>query len=118
MVNSISQSIYPKASKITEVSFKIESDFSAAQNRYLALENTETATPAFSLINVSTRIDYKISTKSNVQIMLQVNNLFDQAYQSNLSRLKYFEYYSNSPNGKLGMYGMGRNICVKAIFSF
>ena len=118
MVNSISQSIYPKASKITEVSFKIESDFSAAQNRYLALENTETATPAFTLINVSTRIDYKISTKSNVQIMLQVNNLFDQAYQSNLSRLKYFEYYSNSPNGKLGMYGMGRNICVKAIFSF
>jgi iron complex outermembrane receptor protein len=53
-----------------------------------------------------------------MQFQIQVNNLLDENYQSNLSRLKYFEYYTQSPNGRYGMYGMGRNICVKLILPF
>ena len=53
-----------------------------------------------------------------LQFQLQANNLLDKTYQSNLSRLKYFEYYTQSPNSHLGIYNMGRNICLKAIVSF
>ena len=47
-----------------------------------------------------------------------MNNIFDKAYQSNLSRLKYFEEWSASPNGHLGIYNMGRNSIVKLIMPF
>ena len=53
-----------------------------------------------------------------MQFQFQVNNAFDKAYQSNLSRLKYFEYYSSSTSGHYGMFNMGRNICLKAILPF
>ena len=44
------------------------------------------------------------------------NNLFDVAYQDHLSRLKYFEFYSNSPTGHYGIYNMGRNVAIKIDF--
>jgi iron complex outermembrane receptor protein len=50
--------------------------------------------------------------------VIAVNNLFDTAYQNHLSRLQYFEYYTASPNGKKGIYNMGRNICIKVIVPF
>ncbi len=53
-----------------------------------------------------------------MESLFQVNNLFDLAYQSNLNRLKYFEYYNESPNNKSGIYNMGRNIGFKAIVPF
>ena len=49
-----------------------------------------------------------------MQFLVQVNNLFDKAYQSHLSRLKYFEDYDNGN----GIYDMGRNITFKLIFAF
>ena len=51
-------------------------------------------------------------------MQVQANNLFDVAYQSGLSRLKYFEYYESSPGGRSGIYNMGRNICLKLIAPF
>ena len=60
----------------------------------------------------------KYNQNNSLQFQLQVNNLLNTAYQSNQSRLKYFEYYTVSPNGHLGIYGMGRNICAKLIVPF
>ena len=117
ILNSISKTIQPKSMAWKDLTLKLESDFSAAQNRYLALENTETKTPSFHLWHISSSISYQFSPQSSLQLMLQINNLLDTNYQSNLSRLKYFEIYSDSPNGKTGLYGMGRNVCLKVIWS-
>lgn len=99
--------------------FKVEADIYAAQNRFYALDNTETATPGYALINVG--VGTKIKTKSErtfCELFFQVDNLFDKAYQSNLNRLKYFEYYTASPNGRSGIYNIGRNVSLKAVFPF
>ncbi|MGZ3885564.1 MAG: hypothetical protein ACXVPD_16155, partial [Bacteroidia bacterium] len=42
-------------------------------------------------------------------------NLADVAYQSNMSRLKYFDNYPNNYTGRSGIYSMGRNISFKLI---
>jgi iron complex outermembrane receptor protein len=46
-------------------------------------------------------------------INISGNNITDVAYQSHLSRLKYFEEYPNNPSGRTGIYNMGRNISFK-----
>ncbi|MDI9359018.1 MAG: TonB-dependent receptor [Phycisphaerales bacterium] len=93
-------------------------EFSNKQNRYLALDQTETATPAYTLFNVSLGMSVRYVKQHIMEIQFQTNNIFNVAYQSNLSRLKYFEYYTQSPTGRLGIYNMGRNICGKVIFNF
>jgi len=103
----------------SKIYFKTEADTYATQNRFYALDNTETATAGYTLINfgMGTTIKKK-SEKTFCELFFQVDNLFDTAYQSNLNRLKYFEYYTASPNGHLGIYNIGRNISFKAIFPF
>ena len=79
---------------------------------------TETQTAAYTLFNASVHTDIHYSPKHVVQLQVSVNNIFNTAYQSHLSRLQYFEYYTQSPNGHLGIYNMGRNICMKIIIPF
>jgi iron complex outermembrane receptor protein len=103
----------------SKIYFKTEADAYAAQNRFYALDNTETATPGYTLINIGAGTTIKLrSEKTLCEFFFQVDNLFDTAYQSNLNRLKYFEYYTASPNGRLGIYNIGRNISFKAVFQF
>ncbi len=106
-----------KAGWVQSLALKVEMDHSWAQNRYLGLFHTETPTPEYTLFNVSAHTDLRYSKRQTMQIQLQVNNLFNTAYQSHLSRLQYFEYYTASSNGHLGIFEMGRNICVKVIFN-
>jgi len=88
----------------------------AAQNRFYAVDNTETATPGYALWSLGAGTTFvNKQEKPWLQIFLQVNNAFDKAYQSNLNRLRYFEYYTASPTGRLGIYNMGRNFNVKAV---
>lgn len=114
----ISQKLKINSKIITPVDLKAEMEYNAAQSHFLSLYNTETYTPAYTLINVSAGTQIKYAQNNTLQLQFQVNNLFDMTYKSNLSRLKYFEYYSRSPNGHLGIYGMGRNICAKIILGF
>ena len=93
-------------------------EYNAAQDRFLGLYNTETATPGYTLFNFSAGVNINYLKYQKLQIQIQANNIFDVAYQSNLSRLKYFEYYEESPNGRSGIYNMGRNICFKLIAPF
>jgi iron complex outermembrane receptor protein len=118
LLSSINQEIKMRSHMLSSFNFKAEADINAAQNRYLALNNTETSTPAFTLFNISATVQIQYSKNNELQFQIQVNNVFDKAYQSNLSRLKYFEYYSQSPNRHSGIYNMGRNICLKAIVPF
>jgi len=117
-LTSISQEFKIKSRVFSAVNLKAEADINSAQPRYLALNSTETYTPGYELINFSAGTTIKYNANHSLQLQFQVNNLFDKAYQSNLNRLKYFEYYSASTNGHLGLYNMGRNVCFKAIIPF
>ena len=115
----VSQTLPLKRRWLSDITIKADVDYNARQDRYLGLNNTETATAGYTLINAG--IDGQVhigKDKPALRVLFQVNNLFDVAYQSNLSRLKYFEYFTQSPNGHLGMYGMGRNLCVKLTIPF
>jgi iron complex outermembrane receptor protein len=107
-----------KLSTALSVSMRAGVEFNAAQNRYLALYNTETATPAYTLLHVGAGADIRLSPGLVVQWQVQIDNLLNTAYQSNLSRLKYFEYYNQSPNGHLGIYSMGRSINTRITIPF
>jgi len=118
LIVGVNQDFKTKLKLITNINLKADLEHSDAQNRYLSLFNTETPTKAFNIFNVAIGTDIKYNEKNILQFNFQVNNVFDMVYQSNLSRLKYFEYYSKTSNGYAGMYGMGRNICFKVIWGF
>jgi iron complex outermembrane receptor protein len=116
--SSLSQDIKVRSIIIPLITVKANIEMNGRQSRYLALDDTETGTPGYTLLNagVGFRVDY--TAAKSVLLQIQINNLLNAAYQSNLSRLKYFEYFSSSPTGHYGIYNMGRNCCVKAIFDF
>jgi iron complex outermembrane receptor protein len=117
-VSSISQEITTRSALFSSITAKAEVEYNAAQNRFLALYQTETATPAYTIINLSAGTDIRYYRDNRLQLQFQVTNLMNVAYQNNLSRLKYFEYYASSPDGHLGIYNMGRNFCIKMIVAF
>lgn len=118
LLSSITQMIKFTSGRLVSVTPKLEMELAAAQDRYLGLDNAETATPSFALFQCGVIAVVKCSGNGVIQILLQVNNVFDKAYQSNLNRLKYFEHYAQSPNGYTGIYNMGRNGCLKISLSF
>ena len=98
---------------------KAEARYYAAKNHFYGVDYTETATPGYALVGLGIGASLADKDgKEQFRIVAQADNLFDKAYQSNLSRLKYFEYYAASPNGKSGIYNMGRNFSVKATYIF
>ena len=106
-----------KSSHIKDGFVKVQVAYYATQNRVYLTDNTETPTPGYTLFNAGIGAGFtnkKDKTIFNLYIM--GNNLFNIAYQDHLSRLKYFEFYSYSPNGHYGIYNMGRNIQFKIDF--
>jgi iron complex outermembrane receptor protein len=100
--------------RLSKSFLKVECAYNWKQSHFYAADNTETYTPGYTLINAGcgTTIVNK-DHKTLLNIYLGVENVFDVAYQSHLNRLKYFEYYTHSPNGFYGIYNMGRNMSVK-----
>lgn len=98
---------------------KVDAAIFADQNKFYALDNTETFTKGYTLFNAGFGSAI-LSGKGKVlmDIFIQVDNVFNVAYQSHLNRLKYFEYYNSSPNGRSGIYNMGRNVSFKVIIPF
>ncbi|RNL52559.1 TonB-dependent receptor [Pedobacter jejuensis] len=95
---------------------KFDAALFAYQNRFYALDNTETFTEGYALFNMGMGSGIKSKSGKKVfDIFIQCDNIFNKVYQSNLNRLKYFEYYSSSPNGRSGIYNMGRNFSFKVI---
>ena len=96
---------------------RIAMEFYAKQDRAYLADNTETTTPGYTLFDAGVGGDV---TKKNGKVLcslhLGVSNIFDIAYQSHLSRLKYFEPYPNNPSGRSGIYDIGRNVSIKVIF--
>ncbi len=107
-------------SEIFEKPFiKIQVQYTATQNRVFTYDNTETRTQGYTLVNLGAGTGFKNKAgKSIIDIYVLANNIFDVAYQDHLSRLKYFEQYSASPNGRLGIYSMGTNVSIKLVKNF
>ena len=83
------------------------------QNHYYQLDNTETATPSYTLVNLSAGSDLILGGKKVAELYLTADNLFNRAYQNHLSRLKYTDI--NAATGRMGVYNMGRNIVFKVV---
>ncbi|MGO4289321.1 TonB-dependent receptor [Chitinophaga sp. RAB17] len=98
---------------------RVEADVIADQPHFYGVDDTETFTPGYTLFNAGagTGIVNK-KGRTVCEIFLQLDNVWNVAYQANMNRLKYFEYYNSSPNGHLGIYNMGRNFSAKVIVPF
>ena len=95
------------------VSFGVEHYF--RQNHYYRVAGTETATPAYTLLNASLGTDLlSRSGRKLCEVYVIADNLLDCAYQSHLSRLKYADI--NNVSGRRGIFNPGRNITLKLIF--
>jgi iron complex outermembrane receptor protein len=113
VANRTSKSVFSKPY------INMEVNYYGDKNRFYALDDTETYTAGYTLfsLGIGTGIKNK-QQKTVLEIFVQAENLFDVAYQSHLNRLKYFEYFTTSPDGRSGIYNMGRNYSVKLIVPF
>ncbi len=96
---------------------RIGMNYYAEQNRVYLAYNTETYTPDYTLFEAGIGGDVLgKSGKVICSLHLAISNIFDKAYQSHLSRLKYFEPYPDNASGRNGIYDMGGNMSFKVIF--
>lgn len=94
----------------------IELEYYFKKEHVYLVNNTETPTPDYGLINLNAGTDVRLSKICTITLVASVNNLFDVAYQSHLSRLKYAP--ENYSNGKTGIFNMGRNVSIKMVVPF
>jgi len=92
---------------------KFAVDCNLRQSHFYAANDTETATPSYTLLNLYAGTDIKSHGKRLLSIYLSGENLTNRAYQSHLSRLKYLD--QNMVTGRTGVYNMGRNFSVKVV---
>ena len=83
------------------------------QNNVYAALGTETATPSYTLLNLSAGTDLTWAGKKVAELYVTAENLLDRAYQHHLSRLKYAD--TNNITGRQGVFNMGRNVTFKLV---
>jgi iron complex outermembrane recepter protein len=95
-------------------------DYHAPQNRFYAVDNTETPTAGYALLGLGAGISLTSGPEKRewLQLILQLDNVLNTVYQSHLNRLKYFEYYAASPTGRMGIFNQGRNFTLKVSTTF
>jgi len=103
IVNKLLRNAYAK--------FDVEKYF--AQNKYYSAYGTETATPAYTLLNLGLGTDFVNRNRTICSLYISANNLADVAYQSHLSRLKHGP--ENYATRRTGVFNMGRNISFKIL---
>jgi iron complex outermembrane receptor protein len=94
--------------------FKLEYEYTLDQNKIYSENNTETSTASYSLLNFGLGSDVlSKNQKPLFSFYFNVSNIFDEAYQNHLSRLKYAPV--NYATGRTGIYNMGRNFSFKLV---
>lgn len=86
-------------------------DYNLRLNHFHEAYGTETATPAYALLNASVGTDIMIRGRRVASLTVIGSNLTDKAYQNHLSRLKMTDV--NPVTGRRGVFNMGRNITFK-----
>ncbi|WP_183562473.1 TonB-dependent receptor [Mucilaginibacter sp. SP1R1] len=94
-------------------------DHYSAQNRFFAAYGTETATPGYNLLSAG--FGGNIVNKAGqpvIKLFIEGTNLANVNYQSNMSRLKYFDNPTVPDGVRPGIFNMGRNISFKVVVPF
>ena len=86
-------------------------DYNFKQDHYYRADDTETATPAYCLLNAAIGTDLMVKGHRVACLSIMGTNLTNKAYQNHLSRLKYADI--NPVTGRQGVLNMGRNIIFK-----
>ncbi|HZY37822.1 MAG TPA: TonB-dependent receptor [Mucilaginibacter sp.] len=90
-----------------------------AQDRFFAAYGTETYTAGYNLLSAGIGANLVDSKgRKVVELFIEGTNLANVAYQSNMSRLKYFDNAVVPPGIQPGIYNMGRDISFKVIVPF
>jgi iron complex outermembrane receptor protein len=90
-----------------------------AQNRFFSAYGTETYTAGYNLLSAGLGANFvDASGKKIIELYLEGTNLANVNYQSNMSRLKYFDNPVVPPGITPGIFNMGRNISIKVVVPF
>lgn len=90
-----------------------------AQDRFFAAYGTETYTAGYNLISAGFGGNIVNAAGDPVlKIFIEGTNLGNKNYQSNMSRLKYFDNATVPPGVQPGIFNMGRNISLKVVVPF
>lgn len=90
-----------------------------AQDRFFAAYRTETYTAGYNLLSAG--FGGNIVNAKGVTVLklfVEGTNLTNENYQSNMSRLKYFDNAVTAPGVQRGIFNMGRNINFKVVIPF
>ncbi|TWI98752.1 iron complex outermembrane receptor protein [Mucilaginibacter frigoritolerans] len=90
-----------------------------AQGHFFSAYGTETYTGAYNLLSAG--IGGNLVDKNGkkvVELFIEGTNLANINYQSNMSRLKYFDNATVPPGVQPGIFNMGRNISFKVVVPF
>ena len=94
---------------------EIEADTHFRQDHVMTANDTETPTPAYTLVNLSVGTDIHLrGGRKLCSVGITATNLLGTAYQSHLSRLKYADTFPLT--GRHGINNMGRNVGLKVLF--
>jgi iron complex outermembrane recepter protein len=95
---------------------KLTVDHYFKKNNIFSAYDTETATPAYTLMSVGFGFDIQGFTRKDfINLYFSGENLANISYQNHLSRLKYAP--ENPATGRVGIYNMGRNFSVKMVLN-
>jgi len=94
-------------------------DHYSAQNRFFKAYGTETYTAGYNLLSAGIGGNI-VNAKGNkvLELFIEGTNLANVNYQSNMSRLKYFDNATVPPGVQPGIFNMGRNISFKVVIPF
>ena len=94
-------------------------DHYSAQNHFFSAYGTETYTGGYNLISAGFGADLvDPKGKTVVKIFIEGTNLGNVNYQSNMSRLKYFDNPVVPAGVQPGIFNIGRNISFKLVIPF
>ena len=89
------------------------------QNRFFSAYGTETYTAGYNLLSAGVGMKLVNATgRSILEVYLEGTNLANVNYQSNMSRLKYFDNPVVPPGIQPGIFNMGRNVSLKVVVPF
>ncbi|MEO3402277.1 TonB-dependent receptor [Mucilaginibacter sp. CAU 1740] len=94
-------------------------DHYSAQDRFFAAYGTETYTAGYNLLSAG--FGGNIVNKAGqpvIKLFVEGTNLANVNYQSNMSRLKYFDNPTVPDGVRPGIFNMGRNISFKVVVPF
>lgn len=94
-------------------------DHFSAQDRFFSAYGTETYTAGYNLLSAGIGSELVNSAgKTVIKLFIEGTNLGNVNYQSNMSRLKYFDNATVPAGVQPGIFNMGRNISFKVVVPF